>query len=112
MNMNRRQSQRVPLGTRAYLTYSKRCRSDKVIDVSVGGLRVETSARLKVGRTVKVFLPMPGKTCWRLCMVHGTVVRRDVGLGGASHIAIQWTNETDDNRQALAEFCERSAPVS
>ena len=109
MSSNRRKSERVPLSGRAYLTYSRRCRSDKVIDVSAGGLRVETSARLKVGRTVKVFLPMPGKKCWRLCMVHGKVVRRDTGIGGASHVAIEWTDNGDDNRQALADYCARSA---
>ena len=106
MSANRRNSKRVPLGGRAYLTYSKRCRSDKVVDISAGGLRVESSARLKVGRAVKVFLPMPGKTCWRLCMVHGTVVRRETAPGGASHVAIEWTQDRDDNRQTLADYCE------
>ena len=105
--MNRRSHTRVPLPGRVYLTYQRRCRSDRVVDLSAGGLKVETQARLKVGRAVKVFLPMPGKQSWRLCMVHGTVVRREKQKNGPSQVAIAWNMDAVDNRQALVNYCER-----
>jgi hypothetical protein len=69
----RRESCRVPFGGRAYLTYAGRCRSEAVVDISKNGVLLSSGARLKPGREVKVFLPLPSRRGWRLCLLKGEV---------------------------------------
>ena len=66
MNAERRRESRMPYAGRAYLTYAGRCRSDEVVELSRSGLKLKSSARIRPGRAVKVFLPLPARLGWRL----------------------------------------------
>ncbi len=104
MNTDRRNHERVPYAGRAYLTYGGRCRSDEVVELSEGGLKLKSSARIKPGKAVKVFLPLPARLGWRLCMLKGEVVRRDRVGHGDDRLAIALQDNQDDNRGALNEY--------
>ena len=104
MSAERREHPRVPYSGRAYITYGGRCRSDEVVELSAGGLKLKSSARMKPGNGVKVFLPLPARVGWRLCMLKGKVVRRDRKTFGDQNIAISITEDENDNRGALHEY--------
>ena len=103
MNTERRSHERVAYNGRAYLTYGGRCRSDEVVELSEGGLKLKSSARIKPGKAVKVFLPLPARLGWRLCMLKGEVVRREHQQGD-DRLAIALQDNQEDNRGALTEY--------
>jgi hypothetical protein len=101
-NDERRNGPRLAYQGKAYLTFDGRCRTEEVVDVSCGGLFLRTSARLKPGASVKVFLPLNLGGAWRLCLLKGDVVRRRRGRSGGLAIALR-PGETD-TRALLADF--------
>ena len=105
MRMNRRVAERFRLATRAYVTYDRKCRSDRIVDVSVGGLKLQTRARLKIGLSVNVFLPIPDKQSWRLCMLKGHVVRHERDKDGSRHVAIEFQPDQNEHGAALIKNC-------
>ena len=106
MSANRRKAERFSLSSRAYVTYDRKCRSDRIVDVSTGGLKLQTRARLKVGLSVNVFLPIPDKQSWRLCMLKGQVIRHERDKDGARQVAIAFQPEQNDHGTALIERCQ------
>ena len=61
MQNERRTHPRLSFGGKAYLTYDGRCRCESVTDVSAEGLFLETGARIREGKQVKVFNVMDGQ---------------------------------------------------
>ncbi len=103
----RRESDRVPFDGRAYLTYSGRCRSEKVLDISNNGLLLSSGARLKPGKEVKVFLPLPSPRGWRLCLLKAQVARRARSVQGGS-LGIKLRADEIDTRALLADYVARA----
>ncbi len=108
MHVERRSDSRLPYSGRAYITYAGRCRSDQVVELSRSGLKLKSSARIRPGRAVKVFLPLPARLGWRLCMLKGHVVRRERAIRGEDRLAIELIHDGDDNRDALNEYLNGS----
>jgi hypothetical protein len=104
----RRTQPRVPFAGKAYLTYNGRCRCEDVLDVSRDGLQIATDARLKPGKEVKVFLPLPGQRGWRLCLLKGEVARREKGRRGEARLGITLRADEVDTRELLAAYCHAS----
>ena len=100
----RRLHRRIGFDGRAYLTFNGQCRAEDVLDVSAGGLQLRSSARIRPGKRVKIFLPLPASKGWRLCFLKGEVVRRARGESGDSRIGIQLCEAEADNRELLAAF--------
>lgn len=98
----RRAHPRVPFAGRAYLTYDGRCRAETVVDLSSDGLGLSSGVRLRPGKRVKVFVPLPHGGGWRLCLLKGEVVRRGRGRKGGLGIALV-AGEVD-TRALLAEY--------
>ncbi len=98
----RRAQPRLNYQGKAYLTFEGRCRCEDVVDVSSDGLFLKTSARLKPGAAVKVFLPLNLGGAWRLCLLKGDVVRRTRGRSAGLGIALR-PGEID-TRSLLADF--------
>lgn len=107
MTDDRRAHARVPFSGRAYLTFDGRCRAEAVVDLSTEGLLIRTSARLRPGKQVKVFVPLPHGGGWRLCLLKGEVVRRVRGRDGGLGIAL--VPGEIDTRALLAEFVQGAA---
>ena len=103
MQDERRTHPRLGFEGKAYLTYDGRCRCEHVTDVSAEGLFLETGARLKEGKSVKVFLPLPVGDVWRLCLLKGEVVRR-VSSQGRSGLGIAFLPGEIDTRGVLQGF--------
>lgn len=101
----RRAQPRKPFAGKAYLTYNGRCRCEAVVDVCQDGLLLATDVRLKPGKEVKVFLPLPGQRGWRLCLLKGTVARRVKGRRGESRLGITLREDEIDTRDLLAAYC-------
>lgn len=104
---DRRTRPRVPFAGRAYLTYDGRCRAETVVDLSATGLQLASTLRLRPGKKVKVFVPLPHGGGWRLCLLKGEVVRRIRGRKGGLGIALS-PGETD-TRALLADFVDQAA---
>lgn len=104
MSDERRAHPRVAFSGRAYLTYDGRCRAEVVGDVSTDGLWLESGARLRPGKRVKVFLPLPYGRGWRLCLLKGEVVRRTRGRSRGLGIAL--VPDEVDTRALLAAFVD------
>lgn len=104
----RRESARVAFDGRAYLTYAGRCRSEKVLDVSNNGLLLASGARLKPGKEVKVFLPLPSSRGWRLCLLKAEVARR-ARNGHAGALGIKLRSDEVDTRALLADYVARAS---
>ena len=100
----RRNEPRIPFDGKAYLTYNGRCRCEPVVDVSAEGLLLQSDARLKPGKPVKVFLPVPRGGGWRLCLLKGEVARRVRGRRGEAQLAITLDDQALDSRDLLAHF--------
>ena len=66
---------------------------------------LSSDARLKPGKEVKVFLPLPGQRGWRLCLLKGEVARREKGRRGQARLGITLREDEIDTRDLLAEFC-------
>ncbi len=105
----RRTQSRIPFDGKAYLTYNGRCRCEQVLDVSSESLLLRTDVRLKPGKEVKVFLPLPDGRGWRLCLLKGEVTRRVRGGRGKSGLAIQLTPGEVDTRRLLADYVVNAA---
>lgn len=103
MNTERRIHPRLPFGGKAYLTYDGRCRCEDVTDVSAEGLFLQSNARIREGKMVKVFLPLPVNDGWRLCLLKGEVVRR-VGSRGQSGLGISFVPNEIDTRGLLQTY--------
>lgn len=103
MSQERREKGRIPFEGKAYLTYGGRCRCEEVVDVSPEGLLLKTDARLKPGRPVKVFLPVQVGSNWRLCLLKGTVVRRQRGKDRKG-VAVRLTPGEIDTRSLLESY--------
>ncbi len=101
----RRTQDRIPFAGKAYLTYNGRCRCEDVVDVSQEGIQLSSDARLKPGKEVKVFLPLPGQRGWRLCLLKGTVARRQKGRRGDARLGIVLCDDEVDTRELLAAYC-------
>ena len=99
---DRRALPRIPFESKAYLTYDGRCRVEAVADVSAAGLALRSGARLRPGKEVKVFVPLPTDRGWRLCLLKGQIVRREGGREGRLGIAL--TPGAVDTRGLLAQF--------
>lgn len=97
--VERRAHTRVPYTGHAYLTYNGRCRTEEIIDLSADGLQLKSSVRLKAGRRVKIFVPLPHGGGWRLCLLKGAVVRRTRG-----RLGIALTPGETDTRALLGQF--------
>ena len=106
MSTERRSSPRTPYAGRAYLTYGGRCRSDEVIELSKSGMKLKSSARIRPGKAVKVFLPLPARLGWRLCMLKGFVVRRERTGMRDGQLAIELVKDDADNRDVLETFLQ------
>lgn len=104
---DRRARRRVPFAGRAYLTYDGRCRAETVVDLSATGLQLASKLRLRPGKKVKVFVPLPHGGGWRLCLLKGEVVRRVRGRKGGLGIAL--TPDEVDTRKLLAEYVDEAA---
>ncbi len=104
---DRRARPRVPFAGRAYLTYDGRCRAETVVDLSAEGLQLASNLRLRPGKPVKVFVPLPHAGGWRLCLLKGEVVRRIRGRKGGLGIAL--TPGETDTRALLADYVARAA---
>jgi len=104
---DRRSRPRVPFAGRAYLTYDGRCRAETLVDLSAEGLRIASKLRLRPGKKVKVFVPLPHGGGWRLCLLKGEVVRRTGGRKGGMGIAL--LPDEVDTRALLADFVEQTA---
>ncbi|MCA9539388.1 MAG: PilZ domain-containing protein [Myxococcales bacterium] len=107
MTVERRVHARVPFAGRAYLTYDGRCRAEEVVNLSREGLQLHSGARLRPGKPVKVFLPLPHEGGFRLCLLKGEVVRRVRGREASLGIALL-PGETD-TRALLAEYVTAAA---
>ena len=105
----RRQCERTQYSGRAYLTYSGRCRADEVVELSKGGLKLRSAAPIRAGKSVKLFLPLPGRLGWQLCMLNGRVVRRDRIAKGQDQLAIQLIPSEGDNSATLEKFLSEKA---
>lgn len=103
MSTERRIHPRLPFDGKAYLTYDGRCRCEDVSDVSAEGLFLQTSARIREGKQVKVFLPLPVNDGWRLCLLKGEVVRRTSSKGQAG-LGIAFLPGEVDTRGLLQSF--------
>lgn len=103
MNPERRVHPREPFGGKAYLTYDGRCRCEEVADVSAEGLLLRTGARIKAGKQVKVFLPLPVADGWRLCLLKGEVVRRTSAREG-NGVGIAFLPGEIDTRPLLQAY--------
>ena len=109
MEPERRVHPRLPFDGKAYLTYDGRCRCEEVTDVSAEGLFLASGARIKEGKLVKVFLPLPVDDGWRLCLLKGEVVRRS-GPKGQHGLGIAFLPGELDTRGLLQGFvAQRSA---
>jgi hypothetical protein len=108
MQNERRTHPRLSFGGKAYLTYDGRCRCENVTDVSAEGLFLETGARIREGKQVKVFLPLLVEDNWRLCLLKGEVVRR-VGQKGATGLGIQFLPGEIDTRSVLQSYVSQQA---
>ena len=95
---DRRTHARTPLGGTAYVTYNGRCREETVTDAGPGGLLVQSTWRLRRGKSVQVFLPLEHADGWRMCLLKGEVVRR-----GRGELAIRFRDGEKDTRALLAE---------
>lgn len=108
----RREAPRVPFAGKVYLTYNGRCRCEEVLDVSPDGLQIRSGARLKPGKPVKIFLPLPSEPGtdegWRLCLLKGEVARRTRIGRGDSRLGITLTDDAVDTRVLLADFVARA----
>lgn len=108
MESDRRTHPRLPFEGKAYLTYDGRCRCEAVADVSAEGLFLLTGARIKEGKQVKVFLPLPVDDGWRLCLLKGEVVRRS-GPRGQHGLGIAFLPGEVDTRGLLQTFVTQHA---
>ena len=106
MSIERRIHSRLPFGGKAYLTYDGRCRCESVVDVSAEGLFVETSAKIKEGKQVKVFLPLPVNDGWRLCLLKGEVVRRVPSAREHHGLGIAFLPGEIDTRELLQSYVD------
>ena len=102
MQTEKRATERIPFTGRAYLTFDGKCRADEVLDVSGGGLQLKSNARLRPGKHVDVFLPLPGERGWRLCLIKGEVVRRQRGTWGAGRLGIALRSGQTEARELLS----------
>lgn len=103
MHTERRIHPRLPFEGKAYLTYDGRCRCENVTDVSAEGLFLESGARIREGKQVKVFLPVLVEDNWRLCLLKGEVVRR-VGQRGQTGLGIAFLPGEVDTRGVLQTY--------
>lgn len=108
MDTDRRTHPRLSFEGKAYLTYDGRCRCENVTDVSAEGLFVETNARIREGKLVKVFLPLMIEDAWRLCLLKGEVVRR-VGSRGNPGLGIAFLPGEIDTRSVLQSYVSQQA---
>ena len=103
----RRQQARTAFSGQAYLTFDGRCRCETVVDVSPDGLQLRSDVRLRIGATVKVFLPLPGSDDGAtLSLLKGRVVRRTRGLEG-SGLGIEFEPGALDTRSLLHAHLRR-----
>jgi hypothetical protein len=105
MNTERRTHARHAFQGKAYLTYDGRCRCEDVLDVSIEGLFLRTTARIREGKSVKVFLPVPMEEGVRLCLLKGEVVRR-AGQGSGAGLGIALIPGEIDTRGLLNRYVE------
>jgi hypothetical protein len=109
MNDERRAQPRLNFAGRAYLTYNGRCRVEDVLDVSADGLQLVSDARLKPGKPVKVFLPVPHGDGFRLALLKGQVARRCRVGRGQYRLGITLERDALDTRRLLTHYIDRQA---
>ena len=104
LEANRRKCERVPLQEWARCVGAGgRERSEQVLDLSVGGLRLKQSSMFQLYAQMEVFLPLPsdGPAGPVLCPVEGVIVwRNQHGMG------IKFSELSDETVARLRQFIE------
>ena len=101
---DRRRQQRVHYSGKAYVTYGGKCHSDRVLDISEHGARIGTNSRIRPGRAVRLYIPLPSDAGWRLCFIDGTVVRRERKLLDGGEYAVRFEAGPSPARRLLKQF--------
>lgn len=101
---DRRRQKRVQYAGKAYVTYGGKCHSDTVLDISEHGARIGTTTRIRAGRSVRLYIPLPSTQGWRLCFLDGTVVRRDRKLLDGGEYAVRFDAGPTPARRLLKAF--------
>ena len=101
---DRRRKLRVPYAGKAYITYGGKCHSDQILDLSEGGARIGTTTRIRPGRSVRLYIPLPSDQGWRLCFLDGTVVRRERKLFDGGEYAVKFNDGPTPARRLLKDF--------
>lgn len=99
----RRHSPRLPVSLPVFMTVAGRCREERLVDASDGGLRLQSDARLRVGQAVKIFVPLRdtrGRA--RTALVKATVARAIGGPRGARGYGVRFEAGVRDTRSLLA----------
>ena len=110
MNMtDRRRQERIEYAGKAYVTYGGKCHSDTVLDISEHGARIGTKTRIRAGRTVRLYIPLPSTQGWRLCFLDGTVVRRERKLLDGGEYAVRFDTGPTPARRLLKAFISNRA---
>ena len=105
----RRREDRVDYAGKAYVTYGGKCHSDKVLDISEHGARIGTKTRIRTGRSVRLYIPLPSEQGWRLCFLDGTVVRRERKLLDGGEYAVEFEKGPTPARRLLKAFIQEQA---
>ena len=109
---DRRKQARVKYAGKAYVTYGGKCHSDAVLDLSESGARIGTNARIRPGRTVRVYMPLPSEEGWRLCFLDGTVVRRERKLFDGGEYAVKFHEKPTPAKRLLKNFVRAQGDVA
>ena len=106
---DRRRERRIAYDGKAYVTYGGKCHSDTVIDISEHGARIDTNTRIRAGRNVRLYIPLPSDQGWRLCFLDGTVVRRERKLLDGGQYAVKFDQGLTPARRLLKDFIANQA---
>ena len=101
---DRRRQARIQYSGKAYVTYGGKCHSDRVLDISEHGARIGTNSRIRAGRSVRLYIPLPSNAGWRLCFIDGTVVRRERKILDGGEYAVRFDSGPSPARRLLKEF--------
>lgn len=101
LESNRRQHRRAPLGEWARCALAGSERSEQVLDVSEGGLRLRQSSMFQLYAKMEISLPLPGPEGPVLCPVLGVIMwRNQHGMG------VKFKELTEETLVQLRRFIE------
>ena len=106
---DRRRQKRIEYSGKAYVTYGGKCHSDKVLDISEYGARIGTKSRVRPGRSVRLYIPLPSDQGWRLCFIDGTVVRRDRKFLDGGEYGVRFDTGPSPAKRLLKAFVTNKA---